>query len=150
VEAPRIEPGHASVPDLSLVYDTPFPGTLLWAVRSSLDGVRTLSNGFGLLYFGGPGRAHRGPASSVPDSVISENATLTAHKIPLRLFSARLWVAAQTSCPYTTVRGTPKSGYRYIYIYSPGLPVTRGSPGRTVQSGRPDQVRTSIKQDPEC
>jgi hypothetical protein len=101
-----------SVPDLSLVYDTPFSGTLLWAVWSSLDGVRTLSNGFGLLYFGGLGRAHRGPTSSGPDSVISENATLIAHKIPLRLFSARLWVATQTSCPYTVVRGTPNLGYR--------------------------------------
>jgi hypothetical protein len=112
VEALRIEPGHALVSDLSLVYDTPFPGTLLWAVRSSLDGVRTLSNGFGLLYFRGPGHAHRGPASSGPDSVISENATLTAHKIPLRLFPTRLWVAAQTSCLYTVVRGTPNLGYR--------------------------------------
>jgi hypothetical protein len=81
-EALRIEPGHASVPDPGLGYDTPFPGTLLWAVRSSLSGVRTLSNGFGLLYFGGPGRAHRGPVSSEPDGVVSENATLTAHKIP--------------------------------------------------------------------
>jgi hypothetical protein len=51
-EALRIESGHASMPDPSLGYDTPFPGTLLWAVRSSLGGVRTLSNGFGLLYFG--------------------------------------------------------------------------------------------------
>jgi hypothetical protein len=112
VEALRIEPGHTSVPDLSLVYDTPFPGTLLCAVRSSLDGVRTLFNGFGLLYFGGPGRAHRGPMSSGPDSVISENATLTAHKIRLRLFPVRLWVATQTSCLYTVVRGTPNLGYR--------------------------------------
>jgi hypothetical protein len=108
----RIGLGHASVPDLSLVYDTPFPGSLLCAVRSSLGGVRTLSNGFGLLYFGGPGHAHRGPASSGPDSVISEDTTLTAHKIPPRLFSARLWVAAQTSCLYTVVRGTPNPGYR--------------------------------------
>jgi hypothetical protein len=117
VEALQIEPGHASVPDLSLVYDTPFPGTLLWAVWSSLDGVRTLSNGFGLLYFGGSGRAHRGPASSGPDSVISENATLTGHKIPLRLFPARLWVAAQTSCLYTVIRGTPNPGYRQFSLH---------------------------------
>jgi hypothetical protein len=110
-EALRIEPGHAPVPDPGLGYDTPFPGTLLWAVRSSHGGVRTLSNGFGLLYFGGPGHAYRGPASSGPDSVIFENATLTAHKIPLRLFSAWLWVAAQTWCLHTVVRGTPNPGY---------------------------------------
>jgi hypothetical protein len=137
VEALRIEPGHASVPDLSLVYDTPFPGTLLWAVRSSLDGVRTLSNGFGLLYIGGPGRAHRGPVSSGPDSVISENATLTAHKIPLRLFSARLWVAAQTSCLYTVVRvpliqGTDK--------WSSGLPQGRMRACRWGQSLTGDRL----------
>jgi hypothetical protein len=112
-EALRIELGHASVPNPGLGYDAPFPGTLLWAIQSSLGGVRTLSNGFGLLYFGGPGRAHRGPASSGPDGVISENATLTAHKILLRLFSARLWVAAQTSCLHTVVRGTPNPGYRH-------------------------------------
>jgi hypothetical protein len=67
---------------------------LLWVVRSPLDGVRTLSNGSGLLYFGVPGCAHRGPAPSGPDSVVSENATLTAHEISLRLFSTRLMVAA--------------------------------------------------------
>jgi hypothetical protein len=77
-----------------------------------LDGVRTLSNGSELLYFGGPGCAHRGPAPSGPDGIISENATLTAHEIPLGLFSTRLRVAAQTSCLYTVVRGTPNPGYR--------------------------------------
>jgi hypothetical protein len=111
-EALRIEPGHASVLDPGLGHDTPFPGTLLWAVRSSLGGVRTLSNGFGLLYSGGPGRAHRGPVPSGPNGVVSENATLTAHKIPLRLFFARLRVIAQASCLDTVVRGTPNPGYR--------------------------------------
>jgi hypothetical protein len=110
-EAPWIEPGQASVPDSGLGYDTPFPGTLLWAVWSSLSGVRTLSNGFGLLYFGGPGREHRGPVSSGPDVVVSENATLTAHKIPLRLFSVRLRIAAQASRLHTVVRGTSNPGY---------------------------------------
>jgi hypothetical protein len=43
-EALRIEPGHALIPDPCLGYDTPSPGTLLWVVRSSLGGVRTLSN----------------------------------------------------------------------------------------------------------
>jgi hypothetical protein len=137
VEALRIELGHTSVPDLSLVYDTPFPGTLLWAVRSSLDGVRTLSNGFRLLYFGGPGHAHRGPASSRPDSVISENATLTAHKIPLRLFSAWLWVAAQTSCLYTVVRGTPNLGYQQ---WPPGPPQGRMRACRWGQSLTGDRL----------
>jgi hypothetical protein len=117
-----------SVLDLSLVYETPFPGTLLWAVRRSLDGVRTLSNGFGLLYFGDPGRAHRGPASSGPDSVISENATLTAHKIPLRLFPARLWVAAQISCLYTVVRGTHNPGYRHPFSTSVVIMLTGLNP----------------------
>jgi hypothetical protein len=51
-EVLRIEPGHASIPDLCLGHGTSFPGTLLWVVRSSLGGVRTLSNGSGLLYFG--------------------------------------------------------------------------------------------------
>jgi hypothetical protein len=111
-EALRIEPGHTSIPDPGLGYDTPFPGTLSWAVRSSLGGVQTLSNGFGLLYFGGPGRAHRGLVPSRPDGVVSENATLTAHKIPLRLFSVRLRVAAQASCLHTVVRDTPNPGYR--------------------------------------
>jgi hypothetical protein len=111
-EVLRIEPGHASIPDPCLGYDTSSPGTLLWVVRSPLDGVRTLSNGSGLLYFGGPGCAHRGPALSRPHGVISENATLTAHKIPLGLFSARLRVATQASCLYTVVRGTPNLGYR--------------------------------------
>ena len=77
-----------------------------------LDGVRTLSNGSELLYFGGPGCAHRGPALSGPDGVASENATLTAHEIPLGLFSVRLRVAAQASCLYSVVRGTPNPGYR--------------------------------------
>jgi hypothetical protein len=113
-EALRIELGHASIPDPGLGYDTPFPGTLLWAVWSSLGGVRTLSNGFRLLYFGGPGRAHRGPVSSGPNGVVSENATLTAHKIPLRLFSARLRVTAHALCLYTVVRGTLNPGYRHI------------------------------------
>jgi hypothetical protein len=87
-------------------------GTLLWVVRTPLDGVRTLSNGSGLLYFGGSGCAHRGPAPSGPDSFVSENATLTTHEIPLGLFSVRLRVAAQASCLYTVVRGTPNPGYR--------------------------------------
>jgi hypothetical protein len=106
-EALRIEPGHASVPDPCLGYDTFSIGTLLWVVQSPLEGVRTLSNGSGLLYFGGPGCAHRGPAPSGPDDVVSENTTLTAHEIPLGLFSARLRVAAQASCLYTVVKGTP-------------------------------------------
>jgi hypothetical protein len=55
---------------------------------------------------------HRGPAPSGPDGVVSENATLTAHEIPLGLFSARLMVAAQVSCLCTVVRGTPNPGYR--------------------------------------
>jgi hypothetical protein len=50
--------------------------------------------------------------SSRPDGVVSENATLTAHKIPLRLFSARLRVATHASCLHTVVRGTPNPGYR--------------------------------------
>jgi hypothetical protein len=112
VEASQIEPGHASIPDPCLGYSTSSPGTLLWVVRSPLDGVRTLSNGLGLLYFGGPGCAHRGPAPSGPDDVVSENATLTAHEIPLGLFSARLRVATQASCLYTVVRGTPNPRYR--------------------------------------
>jgi hypothetical protein len=111
-EALRIVTGHVSMPDSCLGYDTPFPGTLLWTVRSSLGGVRTLSNGFGLLYFGGPGHAHRGLVPSRLDGVVSENATFTAHKIPLRPFSVRLRVAAQASCLHTVVRGTPNPGYR--------------------------------------
>jgi hypothetical protein len=111
-EALRIEPGHASIPDPCLGYDTPSPGTLLWVVQSSLDGVRTLSNGSGLLYFGGPGCAHRGPAPSGPDGVVSENATLTAHEIPLGLFSMRLRVVTQASCLHTVVRGTSNPRYR--------------------------------------
>jgi hypothetical protein len=61
----------------------------------------------------GPGCAHRGPAPSRPDGVVSENATLTAHEIPLGLFFVRLRVAAQASCLYTVVRGTPNPGYRH-------------------------------------
>jgi hypothetical protein len=61
---------------------------------------------------GGPGCAHRGPAPSGPDDVVSENATLTAHEIPLGLFSTRLRVATQALCLYTVVRGTPNPGYR--------------------------------------
>jgi hypothetical protein len=53
-EVLRIEPGHTPMPDPCLGRGTSFPGTLLWVVRSSLGGVRTLSNGSGLLYFGGP------------------------------------------------------------------------------------------------
>jgi hypothetical protein len=103
----RIEPGHASIPDSCLGHDTSFPGTLLWVVRSSLGGVRTLSNGSELLYFGGPGCAHRGPVSSGPDGIVSENATSTVYEILLGLFSARLRVAAQASCLHTVVRGYP-------------------------------------------
>jgi hypothetical protein len=51
-EVLRIEPGHASILDPCLGHDTSFPGTLLWVVRSSLGGVRTLSSGSRLLYFG--------------------------------------------------------------------------------------------------
>jgi hypothetical protein len=63
-EAHRIEPRHASTPDPCLGHNTFSSGTLLWVVRSLLGGVRTPSNGFGLLYFGGLGCAHRGPAPS--------------------------------------------------------------------------------------
>jgi hypothetical protein len=111
-EALRIEPGHASILDPCLGHDTSSPGSLLRVVQSSLaDGVRTLSNGSGLLYFGGPGCAHRGPVPSRSDDVASKNATLTAHEIPLGLFSARLRVVVQASCLYTVVRGTPNPGY---------------------------------------
>ena len=77
-EALRIEPGHASIPDLCLGHGTSSPGALLWVVRSSLGGVQTLSNGSGLLNFGGPGCAYRGHVPSGPDGVVSENAALTA------------------------------------------------------------------------
>jgi hypothetical protein len=60
-EVHRIEPGHVSTLDPCLAHGTSSPGTLLWVVRSSLGGVRTPSNGSGLLHFGGPGCAHRGP-----------------------------------------------------------------------------------------
>jgi hypothetical protein len=63
-EAHQIESGHASTPDPCLGHDTSSPGTLLWVVWSLLGGVRTPSNGSGLLYFGGPGCAHRGPTPS--------------------------------------------------------------------------------------
>jgi hypothetical protein len=59
-EVLRIDPGHASIPDPCLGHVTSSPGTLLWVVRSSLDGVRTLSNGSGLLYFGGSGLCVQG------------------------------------------------------------------------------------------
>jgi hypothetical protein len=115
-EVLRIELGHVSIPDPCQGYDTSSPGTLFWVVRSPLDGVRTLPNGSGLLYFGGPGCAHRGPTPSGPDGVVSENATLTAHEILLGLFSTRLRLAAQASCLYTVVRGTPNLGYRQGHI----------------------------------
>jgi hypothetical protein len=113
VEVLRIDPGHASIPDPCLGRGTSPPGSLLRVVRSSLGGVRTLSNGSGLLYFGGPGCVYSGPMPSGSDDVASGNATLTAHEIPLGLFSARLRVATQASCLYTVVRGTPNPGYRH-------------------------------------
>ena len=117
-KAHRIEPGHASTPDPCLGHGTSSLGTLLWVVRSSLDGVKTLSNGSGLLYFGGPGCAHRGHVPSGPDGVVSENATLTAHEIPLGLFSVRLGIAAQASCLHTVVGGTPNPRYRQLcYLF---------------------------------
>jgi hypothetical protein len=117
-EAHRIEPRHASTPDPCLGHGTSSPWTLLWVVQSSLGGVRTLSNGSGLLYLGGPGCAYRGPAPSGPDGVVSENATLTAHVIPLGLFPARLGIAAQASCLHTVVGGTPNPGYRQLcYLF---------------------------------
>jgi hypothetical protein len=121
-EALRIEPRHTSIPDLCLGHGTSSPGTLLWVVRSSLGGVRTLSNGSGLLYFGGPGCAHRGPVSSGPDGVAFEKATSTAHEVLLGLFSARLRVAAHASCLHTVARGTPNPGYRQ---WPPGPPQGR-------------------------
>jgi hypothetical protein len=77
-EALQKEHGHASIPKPCLGHGTSSPGTLLWVVRSSPGGVRNLSNGSGLLYFGGPGCAYRGPVPSGPDGVVSENAALTA------------------------------------------------------------------------
>jgi hypothetical protein len=59
VEVLRIEPGHASIMDPCQGHGTSPPGSLLWVVRSSLGGVRTLSNGSGLLYFGCPGCAYK-------------------------------------------------------------------------------------------
>jgi hypothetical protein len=76
-EAHQIESGHASTPDPCLGHGTSSPRSLLWVVRSSLGGVRTLSNGAGLLYFEGSGCAYRGPAPSGSDGVVSENATCT-------------------------------------------------------------------------
>jgi hypothetical protein len=111
-EALRIEPGHTSTPDPCLSHGTSSLGTLLWVVRSSLGGVRTLSNGSRLLYFGSPGGAYGGPVPCGSNDVVSENATLTAHEIPLGLFSARLRVVAQASCLYAAVRGTPNPGYQ--------------------------------------
>jgi hypothetical protein len=125
------------MPDPGLGYDTPFLGTLLRAVRSSLGGVRTLPNGFGLLYFGGPGCAHRGPVPSRPDGVVSENTTLTTHEIPLSLLSARLRVAAQALCLHTVVRGTPNPGYRQ---WPPGPPQGRMRACRRGQSLTGDRL----------
>jgi hypothetical protein len=93
-EALQIEPRHASIPDPCLGHGTSSPGSLLRVAQSSLDGVRTLSNGSGLLYFGGPGCVYRDPVPYRSDDAASENATLTAYEIPLWLFSARLRVAA--------------------------------------------------------
>jgi hypothetical protein len=67
----------------------------------------------------GPGCAYRGPVSSRPDGVVSENTTSTAHEILLGLFSTRLRVAAQASCLHTVARGTPNPGYRQ---WPPGPP----------------------------
>ena len=111
-EALRIASGHTSIPDPCLGHETSSPETLLWVVQSSLGGVRTLSNGPGLLYFGGPGCAYMGPVPSGFDDVVSQNATLTAHEILLGLFSARLSIAAHASCLYTVAMGTPNPGYR--------------------------------------
>jgi hypothetical protein len=111
-EEPWIESGHVSTPDLCPGHDTSFPGPLLWVVRSSLGGVRTLSNGFGLLYLGGPGCAHRDPEPTGPEGVVSKSATLTTHETPLGLFFVRLRVATQASSLHTVVRGTPNPGYR--------------------------------------
>jgi hypothetical protein len=66
----------------------------------------------GYFTLGGPGCAYRGPAPSGSDDIASENATLTAHEIPLGSFSTRLSVAVRASCLYTVVRGTPNPGYR--------------------------------------
>jgi hypothetical protein len=52
VEVLQMEPGYASIPDPCLGRDTSPPESLLRVVRSSFGGVRTLSNGSGLLYFG--------------------------------------------------------------------------------------------------
>jgi hypothetical protein len=112
-----IEPGHASIPDPCLGHDTSSPGTLLWVARSPLGGVRTLSMAPGHFTSGVRVVRTGGPVSSGPDGVVSENATLTAHKILLELFSARLKVAAQASCLHTVVRGTPNLGYRQRLIY---------------------------------
>ena len=136
-EALRIEPGHALIQDPCLGHDTSSPGTLLRVVRSSLGGVRTLSNGSGLLYFRGPGCAYRGPMSSGPDGVVSENATLPAHEIPLGLFFARLGRAAQTSCLHTIVKGTPNPGYRQ---WPPGPPQGRVRACRWGQSLTSDRL----------
>jgi hypothetical protein len=136
-EALRIEPGHASIPEPCLGHGTSSLGTLLWVVWSSLGGVRTLSNGSGLLYFGGPGCAYRGPVPSGPDGVVSENATLTAHEILLVLFSARLRVATEASCLHTVARGTPNPGYRQ---WPPGPPQGRMRAYRWGQSLTGDRL----------
>jgi hypothetical protein len=117
-EALRIEPGNVSTPDPCLSHGTSSPGTLLRVVQSSLGGVRTLSNGSELLYFGGPGGEYGGLVPSGSDNIVSENATLTAHEIPLGLFSAWLRVAAQASCLYAAVRGynTLNLGYKISFF----------------------------------
>jgi hypothetical protein len=116
-EAYRIGPGHVSAPDLCLGHDASSPGTLLWVVQSLLGGVRTPPNGSRLLYFVGPALCAQGSCAflrrSGPDDGVSDNVTLTAHKIPLGLFSTWLGIAAQASCLHTKVRGTPELGYRY-------------------------------------
>ena len=115
-EAHWLEPGHASTPDPCLDHVTSCPETLLWVVWSLLGGVRTPSNGFGLLYLGGPGPCAPGSCAflrrSGPDDAVFENTTPTAHKISLGLFSARLGIATQASCLHTVVRGTPDPGCR--------------------------------------
>jgi hypothetical protein len=68
---PLTEQGGGGAADRARTRVSPGPGTLLWAVRSALGRVRTLSNGSGLLYSGGPGRVHRGPVPSRPDGVVS-------------------------------------------------------------------------------
>jgi hypothetical protein len=85
----------------------------------------------------GLGCAHRGPMPSGPDGIVSENATLTAHEIPLGLFSARLRIAAQASCLHTVVRGTPNLGYQE---WPPGPPRGRMRACRWGQSLTGDRL----------